>query len=199
MAFFDNILTRYARRVCLATVGSELIPAFVRTRLLNVLGANLDPSACIWSGCRLRSSSLVMGKESFINVGFFFDGAARLVIGENVRIGQFFSVVTATHQIGPSKQRCTMEALLGDVVIEDGCWIGVNVTILPGVTIRQGCVIGAGTLVSTSTDPDGLYVGSPARRIRDLPKGRPEHRKGRTAERVPSPFPSIQRAGATTE
>ncbi|NHN92154.1 acyltransferase [Acetobacter sicerae] len=199
MTLSDNIFTRHLRRLCLAGIGSELIPAFLRTRLLNALGASLDPSACIWPGCHLRSTNLAMGRESFINVGFFFDGAARLKIGSNVRIGQFLSIVTATHDIGPAEQRCTIEAVLGDVVIEDGCWIGLNVTILPGVTIRRGCVVGAGALVSSSTEPNGLYVGSPARRIRDLPPGKPEKRKVGGAERVPSPYPSTQRAGATAE
>ncbi|MCH4091336.1 acyltransferase [Acetobacter sp.] len=199
MTLADNILTRHLRRLCLAGMGSELVPAFLRIRLLNALGASLDPSACIWPGCRMRSTRLEMGRESFINVGFFFDGTARLKIGSHVRIGQFFSAVTGTHEIGPAEQRCTIEAVLGDVVIEDGCWIGVNVTVLPGVTIAKGCVIGAGSLVTASTEPNGVYVGSPARRIRDLPLGKPERRNGRTAERAPSPFPSVQRAGATAE
>ncbi|GBR08792.1 hypothetical protein AA21952_2706 [Acetobacter oeni LMG 21952] len=110
-----------------------------------------------------------MGRESFINVGFFFDGARCLTVGENVRIGQFVSVITATHEIGPSSQRCTVEAVYKEVVIEDGCWIGARVTILPGVTIRRGCVIAVGAVVLSSTEPDGLYVGMPARRVRDLP------------------------------
>ncbi|BCK75629.1 maltose O-acetyltransferase/hypothetical protein [Acetobacter aceti NBRC 14818] len=199
MTLPDNIFTRHLCRLCLAGIGSELIPAFLRTRLLNTLGASLEPSACIWPGCHLRSTNITMGRESFINVGFFFDGAARLTIGNNVRVGQFLSVVTATHDVGPAEQRCTIEAVLGDVVIEDGCWIGLNVTILPGVTIAKGCVIGAGSLVTKSTEPNGLYIGSPARRLRELPPGKPEKGKGRTAERVPSPFPSTQRAGATAE
>jgi maltose O-acetyltransferase len=39
---------------------------------------------------------------------------------------------------------------------------------MPGVTIAEGCIIGANTLVSDSTEPDGLYAGTPAKRVRDL-------------------------------
>ena len=52
--------------------------------------------------------------------------------------------------------------------IEDGCWIGANVTIMPGVTIAKGCIIGAGTLVTEDTEENGIYVGIPARLIRKL-------------------------------
>ncbi|NHN87804.1 acyltransferase [Acetobacter conturbans] len=198
MPFPDHAIMRHLRRICLAGLGSELVPAFVRTRMLNKMGAKLAFSACIWSGCRIRSSKIVMGPGSFINVGFFFDGAASLVIGKNVRVGQFFKVVTATHNIGPENQRCLIEAVLGDVIIEDGCWIGANVTILPGVRIRRGCVIGANSLVRDSTEPNGVYVGSPAKRVRDLPLDAPVKEKKKPRGPMPSPLPSFQRAGATS-
>lgn len=43
-----------------------------------------------------------------------------------------------------------------------------NVTIMPGVTIAKGCIIGAGTLVTEDTEENGIYVGIPARLIRKL-------------------------------
>lgn len=55
------------------------------------------------------------------------------------------------------------------VIIERGCWVGLGAIILPGVTVREGCVIGAGAVVVHSTLPNGLYVGNPAKRVKDLP------------------------------
>lgn len=49
-----------------------------------------------------------------------------------------------------------------DVIIEEDCWIGANVTILKGVTIGRGCVIGACSLVNKSLPPYAVAVGSPA-------------------------------------
>jgi len=54
------------------------------------------------------------------------------------------------------------------IVVGDGTWIGANVVILPGVTIGAGCVTGAGSVPAGDYRPDGLYVGVPARRVRDL-------------------------------
>jgi acetyltransferase-like isoleucine patch superfamily enzyme len=47
----------------------------------------------------------------------------------------------------------------------------MNVSVMPGIVIREGCVIGANALVTRSTEPNGLYLGVPARRVRDLPVG----------------------------
>jgi maltose O-acetyltransferase len=54
------------------------------------------------------------------------------------------------------------------VIIERGCWIGMGATILPGITIAEGCVIAADCTVTKSTAPNGLYAGTPARRIKNL-------------------------------
>ncbi|HEY0758386.1 MAG TPA: acyltransferase [Acidisarcina sp.] len=104
----------------------------------------------------------------FINVGFYHDGYDMLHIGENVRIGPFLRVITATHDIGPSHQRGLIEVVGKPVRINDGCWIGSGVTILPGVSIEKGCVIAAGSVVYETTEADGLYAGNPARRVREL-------------------------------
>ncbi|WP_249354641.1 DapH/DapD/GlmU-related protein [Rhodococcus sp. USK13] len=53
-------------------------------------------------------------------------------------------------------------------MVGDGCWIGAGAIILPGVTVGEGCVVGAGAVVTRDCSPNGLYVGSPARRVRDL-------------------------------
>ena len=50
----------------------------------------------------------------------------------------------------------------------DRCFIGLNATIRDGVRIAEGCLVGAGAVVVKDTLPNGLYVGAPARRMRDL-------------------------------
>lgn len=49
------------------------------------------------------------------------------------------------------------------VTIEDGCWIGGGVIILPGITIGKGSVIGAGSVVTKNIPPDAWRRGTPAR------------------------------------
>lgn len=51
------------------------------------------------------------------------------------------------------------------IEIESDSWIGLNVTILDGVKISVGTIVGAGAVVARTTDPYGIYVGNPARKI----------------------------------
>ena len=159
----------YLHRFTDAILGSAFMPASLRGKLMRLLGFKMAPNSCVWSNCSFRSKRIEFGSEVFINVGFFYDGADRVVIEDNVRMGQFVRLITATHEIGPSHQRCLVAAVAKPITIESGCWIGTGVTILPGVTIRRGCVIAAGSIVTESTRPDGLYAGVPARFVRNLP------------------------------
>lgn len=52
------------------------------------------------------------------------------------------------------------------IVIEDDVWLGSGVKILDGVTIKKGCVIGANSVVTRSTEEYGVYVGVPAHKIK---------------------------------
>ena len=52
--------------------------------------------------------------------------------------------------------------------LADGCWIGGGVIILPGVTIGQKCVIGAGSVVTKDIPANSLAVGNPCRVIRKI-------------------------------
>ncbi|QYR20593.1 acyltransferase [Paenibacillus sp. sptzw28] len=55
------------------------------------------------------------------------------------------------------------------IIIGDGSWIGARSIILQGVTVGEGCIIAAGSLVNKDCEPNGLYAGIPAKRIKDLP------------------------------
>jgi maltose O-acetyltransferase len=159
----------FTHRVTDALLRSEMLPVMFRMKFMRMAGYKVATNSCFWAGANLRSKRLTVGGNVFVNVGFFFDGFDTLTIGENVRIGQFVKIITATHQIGPPKQRGTHETIGKAVCIENGSWIGSCAIILPGVTVASGCVIAAASVVTKSTEPNGLYAGNPARLIRMLP------------------------------
>ena len=78
------------------------------------------------------------------------------------------TLTTHTHEISSGKRRAERKTVFRPIVIGDGCWIGANVTILPGVTIGRGTVVGAGSVVVKDLDANSVYVGNPARKIRQL-------------------------------
>ena len=158
----------YGFRVMSSLLGSEKLPAHLRMKAMRAVGFQISKEATIWAGASFRSKKVTIGSGVFINVGFYHDGYDMLRIGDNVRIGPFVRVITATHEIGPSHQRCLVEVVGKPVHIEEACWICAGATILPGVTIGRGCVLAAGAVAYEDTEMDGLYAGNPARRVKEL-------------------------------
>jgi len=143
----------------------------LRKFLLRLVGCSLDDSVVIYENVYIGSPQICFGKNVAVNVGTFIDACARTELHEGVRVGPYVRILTGSHEY----QNCvfrrdpTGDVLRLPVVIERGCWIGMGSIILPGVTVREGCIIGAGAVVIRDTDPNGLYVGNPAKRVKDLP------------------------------
>ena len=102
----------------------------------------------------------------------------RITIGNNVLIAPNVQIYTATHPIDLNERLTPVETDEGieyirhtyalPVTIEDGCWIGGGVIILPGITIGKGSVIGAGSVVTKNIPPDSLAAGNPCKVIRKI-------------------------------
>ena len=89
-------------------------------------------------------------------------------IGNNVMMGTNCIIYTRNHVFAridiPMCQQGFSE--VKPVIIKDDVWIGGRVTILPGVTIGEGCVLAAGTVVTKSTPPYSVVGGNPAKVIK---------------------------------
>ena len=83
-------------------------------------------------------------------------------IGNNVTISQGAYLCTATHDISSQ----TMDLICKPIVIEDNVWIASHATILPGVTIGEGAVVGACAVVTKDVAPWTVVGGNPAKFIK---------------------------------
>lgn len=110
---------------------------------------------------------LILGDNSYINYRCFLDLGDDIIIGKNVAVAFECTFINSSHEMGDENQRAG-KGKASKIIIEDGCWIGARTVIMPGVTIRKGCVIGSDSLVLSDTEQNGLYVGHPAKRIKDL-------------------------------
>lgn len=162
-----DLWSRYLRRDAMNTVANlPLLPRPARTRLLRAFGVRIGDAA-IEPGVWFAGPHVTIDDGVYINADAHLDANAPIMIGAGTRIGPRATILTSSHAIGPHEARCGEHTGM-PVTIGAGCWLGAGVTFLPGVTVADGCVIGAGSIVTRDTEPDGLYVGSPARRIRDL-------------------------------
>ena len=152
------------------------LPFSIRKHIYTACGMQIGENSVISFDVHIDNAShITIGKNSHINkkVSFYSGWGGEkdphIYIGDNVDIGPEVKLVCVSHvinqtPIGPRAGTNTY----GDVVIGDRCWIGTNVIILPDIHIADGCVIGAGSVVTKDTEPDAVYVGCPARKIRDL-------------------------------
>lgn len=109
-----------------------------------------------------------IGSNVIINYNATILDEARVSIGNNVFIGPNVSIYTPCHPLDAEGRRKGIQWAL-PVTIGDDVWIGGSATILPGVTIGRGCVIGAGAVVTHSIAPYTMAAGNPCRHIKDLP------------------------------
>ncbi len=84
----------------------------------------------------------------------------------NVAAHTVFATVGQHDEITDEPMALTGEKA-GPITVEQDVWIAANVTITAGTRIARGCVIGANAVVTRDTEPMGVYVGVPARRLRD--------------------------------
>lgn len=103
----------------------------------------------------------------------FYCTEAPLTIGKKVIFGPRPTIITGDHRIdilGKHIIDVTVDEKLPEndmpVTIEDGCWIGANVTILKGVTIGRGSIVAAGAVVTKSCPPYSIIGGIPAKLIK---------------------------------
>lgn len=146
---------------------SILVPLDLRWLLYRALGADVAPSRIkphVWVGNR----SLKIGKGTFVNYRVKFNTLGSIAIGERCNIAMDVSFVTQSHELGSSSRRAGKNTAR-PIVVGNGVWIGTRAMVLPGVTIGDGCVVAAGAVVASDCEPNGLYAGVPARRVKDLP------------------------------
>ncbi len=148
-------------------VASPVVPPRLRLVALAVYGLDVTRSTSVGPNCFFGGPAIRIGEFSTLNAGCFIDNVDRVDIGNHVAIGAQVTILTGAHEIGHGGHRAGPLSS-GPVTIEDGCWLGARVVILPDVTIGRGCVVGAGAVVTRDCQPNGLYVGVPARRIREL-------------------------------
>lgn len=133
-------------------------------RLLGRTGRNFhfnQPFRCDY-GCNIS-----IGENFFANFNLTILDEAPVVIGDDAFIGPNVSIYTACHPIEADK-RSTRQEWAEPVTIGNDVWIGGSATILPGVTIGDRVVIGAGAVVTKDVPPDCVVGGNPAKIIKRI-------------------------------
>lgn len=117
-----------------------------------------------------------LGKNFYANFNLTVLDVCPVTIGDNVLIGPNCSLMTPIHPLRYQDRniRQREDGTLYDyeyakpITIKENCWLAANVTVCGGVTINEGCVIGAGSVVTRDIPPNSLAAGNPCKVIRQI-------------------------------
>ena len=107
-----------------------------------------------------------IGEGTYANMNLTLIDDWKITIGKNVLIGPNVTICTTGHPIHPAHRLDGMYSF--PVSIGDNVWIGGNVMILPGVTIGENSVIGAGSIVNKDIPANVVAVGNPCKVLREI-------------------------------
>ncbi len=111
---------------------------------------------------------LTIGEHSSIGPYGYVGCSGKITIGKNVMFGPKCSLFAENHNFFDTKISIKSQGVnQKGITVEDDCWIGSNVTILDGVTIGRGSVIGAGTLVTKDVPSESIIVDKREKVIRE--------------------------------
>lgn len=133
-------------------------------RLIGSLGDNCEILSPLYVD---YGTNISIGEGTFINHGAYLMDCAPITIGDSCFIGPCFGAYTAQHPLVAEQRNTGLERAL-PIAIGDNCWLGASVSIMPGVTIGGGCVIGAGSLVTHDIPAGSIAMGSPAHVVRAI-------------------------------
>jgi maltose O-acetyltransferase len=103
-----------------------------------------------------------LGRGTFLNFGCVLLDAVRIDIGDGTQIGTGIHILTPDHPRNPDLRRQDYESGI-PVRIGSNVWIGAGMIILPGVTVSDDAIIGAGAVVTRDVPAGVTVVGKPAK------------------------------------
>jgi acetyltransferase-like isoleucine patch superfamily enzyme len=149
-------------------------PAYATTRieLLNGACLKMEINTIVLSGCYITGShgaDILIGENSYISQEVIINSRCLVSIGKNVMLGHRTRIMDYdAHKIGDIEDinKPMFTSKQAPIVIGDNVWTGFGVTILKGVSIGRGSIIGANACVVSDIPENSIAVGNPARVVR---------------------------------
>lgn len=146
-------------------VRSNLIPiSAFKCAVLRLFGARIGRGVYAKPGLKVKFPwYLSVGDHCWLGEDAWIDNLAPVVIGSHVCVSQAAYLCTGNHDwTAPN-----MKLFRRPIVLEHGSWVGARATICPGVTLREGAVAAAGSVVMKDIPQYQIWAGNPAGYVRD--------------------------------
>ncbi len=152
-----------------ALIETSAISCDDRTSLIVGKGSSIHQGTVVSVTSKNVKSCIIIGENTYIGENNNLRAADGIItIGNNCLISQGITIVTSNHSI--KKELPVSEqpwiSQKGKVAIADGVWIGANAVVLPDVTIAEGAVVAAGSIVTKDVPAYAIVAGNPAKVIK---------------------------------
>jgi putative colanic acid biosynthesis acetyltransferase WcaF len=136
----------------------------LKVRLLRFFGAKVGMGVVIKPGVNVKYPWLLtLGDYVWIGENVWIDNLAQVTIGSNVCISQGAMLLCGNHNY----KKSTFDLMVGEIVLEDGCWIGAKSVVCPSVRVKSHAVLGVLSVANRNLDAFGIYQGNPAVKVRE--------------------------------
>ncbi|MBE7170997.1 MAG: colanic acid biosynthesis acetyltransferase WcaF [Williamsia sp.] len=131
--------------------------------LLRLFGARVGKEVWIKPAVNIKYPwKLHVGDYCWIGEGVWIDNLAPVTIGNHVCISQGAMLLTGNHNY----KKSSFDLMIGEIVLEDGVWVGAKSLVGPGVTCRSHAVLSACSATYKNLEPYQIYSGNPAVAVR---------------------------------
>ena len=114
-----------------------------------------------------NANNISLKSNIFIGRGVYLNAHEQIEIGNYCAIGAGSKFITANHGFSDISIPINLQKYsVSPIILNDDCWLGYNVIILPGVVLGKGCIVAAGAVVTRSFDDYSILAGVPAKLIR---------------------------------
>jgi putative colanic acid biosynthesis acetyltransferase WcaF len=138
-------------------------PNFFKLFLLRLFGCILGEGVVIKPRVNIKYPwFLTLGNNVWIGEGVWIDNLTLVDIGNNVCISQGSYLLCGNHNY----KLLGFDLILADIVICDGCWVGANCTVCPGVIMKKNSILTVGSIAIGILEESMIYRGNPAKIIR---------------------------------
>lgn len=159
-------LSGRAMRITCELNGSYHTPDEIRKLFSELTGKEVDESFMMfppfYTDC---GQGITVGKNVFINSCCNFQDQGGITIGDGSQIGHKVTLATLNHGIAPEDRGTLYPA---SIAIGKNVWIGAAATVVPGVSIGDNSIIGAGSVVTKDVAPNTIVAGVPAKVVREV-------------------------------
>lgn len=108
-----------------------------------------------------------LGSYIYVGPKTFFDAKGYISIGDGTIISSEVCILSSSHEVGDgSILPYSIRNEIGPVIIGKGCWIGIRAILMPGITLGDGVIVGAGSVVTKNFEDGSIVAGNPAKLLK---------------------------------